>query len=135
MNEEQKSRLEFLRDASRNRKLSPEGRVELSQLHKIEKQEEINSIGVENYNWLTDLLCRHDPIKLTKFDAPKDEYEYEARMILSEIKKLNEAPNAGQLLEMIHEVFVFAFGIETAGRLNAYFEISEEVMTNMEKLR
>lgn len=133
----QKARLVTLRSLKADKKITRDETKELAELHKLEKQEEIQSLGLENYNWLTSILYQNDPIHLALHECPFDEYGYEARLILSDIRELEIAPDFKKTLEIVHESFVFAFGQETAGNIerHQYLAIAQEVYNNMEKLR
>jgi hypothetical protein len=71
------------------------------------------------------LLYRHDPIGINfDFDDNKDEYEAEARTILS---RLNSCRSVDDVLQVVHEEFVRWFDRGTAGPPEHYQKIASEV--------
>lgn len=63
------------------------------------------------YEYLVRLLAEDDPMYLTCFGAPPDEYEDEAAAI---VLHLNEASSPAVLSEIIYEIFIKAFGPDIA---------------------
>lgn len=93
------------------------------------------------YDEVIEMLARHDPIHLTRNGAPDDEYEGEARAILTRLK---EAQSISEVRDLIHEVFVQSFNYgygadqdpdkddpkctdDLAGAASNYDEVAREV--------
>lgn len=67
--------------------LSPDERDELFRLGQLHRQRLREQYGAL-FPWLCELLYRYDPVRLAGCEAPKDEYQSEAYLILPELDRL-----------------------------------------------
>jgi hypothetical protein len=63
--------------------------------------------GDRAIGWLSELLYRHDPVRLRSCGAPEDEYEPEAARILPELERLvrEGRTDPGSIREVVYAVF------------------------------
>jgi hypothetical protein len=87
------------------------------------ERRELKTNYAELYDSVAALLFRYDPIGIS-FDTNKDEYESEVGTILPRLKSCH---SADEVRRVVHEEFVRWFGSGTAGPLEHYTEIADEL--------
>lgn len=83
---------------------------------------------------LTQLLYKHDPMKLVGMGCPEDEYEYEARLILQHMpsqmmffRHIGEEYTVEHIHAIVYWVFEFAFERCSIGDVEQYKAIAEDI--------
>lgn len=145
MEKAKQERLAYLRTQFRIRpygnNLSDPERKELSTLSLLEKEEDRQHFGPDTFDWMVELLYRHDPIRLAACECPKDEYDNEARTILKALEEFNGTPNLGQILQIVYDTFAEAFNAHendnTAGKIGdiPYLLASQEIFVNLHRIK
>ena len=77
---------------------------------------------------VADVINQHDPIALLKQGAPNDEYSDEVQRIVAGLHKCASVDDAQQL---IYSVFKENFGQHTAGNVERYQRIAEELFQRL----
>ena len=75
------------------------------------------------YEELTKCLFDHDPIHIN-YEFNTDEYEPEVGTILP---RLRTCKSEEEILDVVHEEFVYWFGASTAGTKKAYEKIARDI--------
>lgn len=74
---------------------------------------------------ISEILFRHDPIKLIQGGAPKDEYSLEVNQIVELVKQsLNGSDLAGKLYSLYNQLFSNS---EVVGEKQIYEKIAKEI--------
>ncbi len=76
------------------------------------------------YSNVREILNNEDPIGLQAAGCPKDEYDPEISSILPKIDSCNTVE---EMQEMIHKEFVSLFDDSTAGPVERYKKIAEQI--------
>lgn len=93
-------------------------------MSRADRQKSLKDAYGELYVQVSRLVREADPIGLIAIGTPKDEYDVEVRTILP---RLREAMSARDVQRIVHEEFVHWFGAETAGPLEVYTTVSEDI--------
>ena len=83
------------------------------------------------FDSVADILFRHDPVGIN-FEDNTDEYYPEARTILP---RLRDCHSAQDVTTVVHEEFVRWFELETAGTIENYQLVSEEIWNRWQEAR
>lgn len=111
-------------------RVSEKIKQELLELYELEDADDLRRFG-NGLNWLSEIIYEYDPIELIPTNIPKHEYDCEARLILRELSLRGE-PNFKEIWEVVYEVFVLQFGLDSTGPIDrtCYEEISRKLAEN-----
>ena len=84
-------------------------------------------------NEIADILYKADPMGLVHSGNQRDEYSTEALSIADGLQAMENKPTFGQILDLVHSVFVRAFSGTIAGDSFEYADIARDIATVVNK--
>lgn len=105
----------------------------LSLVRQVINDASVTIKGEHRYRFahITEVLYEYDPVGLTAFGAPSDEYDPEAATILVRYVQADFLCTVAELAEIVREEFVHWFGKECfTTETNVFTRIAEEIITN-----
>ena len=89
----------------------------------LEERRQLKAEYGELFDSITALLSRHDPIGIN-FEVNPDEYQTETGTILP---RLCSCESSSDVLRVVHEEFSRWFGTDTAGSIERYSQIANDI--------
>ena len=89
----------------------------------LEERRQLKAEYRELFDSITALLFQHDPVGIN-FEVNPDEYQTETGTILP---RLGTCESSADVLRVVHEEFCRWFGTDTAGSVERYSQIADDL--------